>query len=460
MQHITYISQDDHYNLSLRYFEKNDDLLIEIPRYGTNKRTDDVYIAHLANDIARRKDQIKLITDSFRNHTRYKQIEIDGQIVVLENPVALLKRPDFANLEVALRDRKNEIRLKQAKLKRTAIKATAAIGSLVFAGAVIGMVAPQVKAALDKNPTLVETSDPSMSDKLQQIPEMTASQEVTPESAIPLSTTEEDQIETVPSMNQEEYVQPEPVVIPDEIEIGSDDVTYDATSQDMVTVSIPENDSATAEVSTSETNYIEFLENAYGMTENQIAEICNHQNLDMTTASFSSVQTAVSNVYWQNAGLFTPLEVSSSPADVEQEIYKAATAYGFTSDEEVATIIAISRLETGHYTSEKFHNLNNLGGVRDNSGNFIQYDTISQGAIGLAKSIARIKNNMIQNGTYNSSQSLATNIGPTFCPSNESVAPWAPTVDEIKNEMLSSGELTSIRTGQSQTTENQQGVMK
>ena len=261
-------------------------------------------------------------------------------------------------------------------------------------------------------------------------------------------------------MNQEEYVQPEPVVIPDEIEIGSDDVTYDATSQDMVTVSIPENDSAVAEVSTSETNYIEFLENAYGMTENQIAEICNHQNLDMTTASFSSVQTAVSNVYWQNAGLFTPLEVSSSPADVEQEIYKAATAYGFTSDEEVATIIAISRLETGHYTSEKFHNLNNLGGVRDNSGNFIQYDTISQGAIGLAKSIARIKNNMIQNGTYNSSQSLATNIGSTFCPSNESVAPWAPTVDEIKNEMLSSGELTSIRTGQSQTTENQQGVMK
>ena len=67
---------------------------------------------------------------------------------------------------------------------------------------------------------------------------------------------------------------------------------------------------------------------------------------------------------------------------------------------------------------------------------------------------------MIQNGTYNSSQSLATNIGSTFCPSNESVAPWAPTVDEIKNEMLSSGELTSIRTGQSQTTENQQGVMK
>ena len=225
MQHITYISQDDHYNLSLRYFEKNDDLLIEIPRYGTNKRADDVFIAHLANDIARRKDQIKLITDSFRNHTRYKQIAIDGQIVVLENPVALLKRPDFANLEVALRDRKNEIRLKQAKLKTAAIKATAAIGSLVFAGAVIGMVAPQVKAALDKNPTLVETSDPSMSDKLQQIPEMTASQEITRESAIPLSTTEEDQIETVSSMNQKEYVQPEPVVIPDEIEIGSDDVT-------------------------------------------------------------------------------------------------------------------------------------------------------------------------------------------------------------------------------------------
>ena len=98
-----------------------------------------------------------------------------------------------------------------------------------------------------------------MSDKLQQIPEMTTSQEITPESVIPLSTTEEDQIETVPSMNQEEYVQPEPVVIPDEIEIGSDDVTYDATSQDMVTVSIPENDSATAEVSTFDTNCIEFL---------------------------------------------------------------------------------------------------------------------------------------------------------------------------------------------------------
>ena len=42
----------------------------------------------------------------------------------------------------------------------------------------------------------------------------------------------------------------------------------------------------------------------------------------------------------------------------------------------------------------------------------------------------------------------------------ETFVPKMMTVDEIKNEMLSSGELTSIRTGQSQTTENQQGVMK
>ena len=460
MQHITYISQDEHNNLSLRYFEKNGDILIKIPRFGTDKRSDDLYISNLVNDIARRKEQIKFITDTFRNHTRYKQIAIDGQIVVLENPVVLLRRPDFANLEYALRNRKSEIRLKQAKLKRTANKATAVIGSLVFAGAVIGMVVPHVEAALDKNSTLIETSDSPMSDALQPIPEMTTSQEITPEAAIPSSTTEESQIEIVPNKNQADYVRPEPVMIPDEIEIDSDDVNYDTTLQDVITASIPEYNLATAEVDTPETNYIELLENAYGMTENQIKEICSHQNLNIETSSFSSLQTAVSNAYWQNTDLFTPLEVSSSPSEVEQEIYKAAIAYGFTSDEEIATIIAISRLETGHYTSEKFFDLNNLGGVRDNSGNFIQYNTISQGAIGLAKRIARIKNNMIQNGTYNSSQSLATNIGPTFCPSNESVAPWAPTVDEIKNKMLLSGELESISTGKFHTNENQQGAMR
>lgn len=460
MQQITYISQDAHYNLHLRYFEKNKDRLVEIPRFGTDKRKNDLYIARLANDIARRKDQIKFINDSFQNHTRYKQINIDGKVVVLENPTALLKRADFANLAVALNDQKRNLQIRKAKLQRKAIKATAIISTAIAVGTFIATATPYMQDMFQANAaseTTIEEAQPQLASSQDiestlttpntaPMPSETTSETTeTPDSSIDESVQEPAPVTTETEL-EDSYIQPEPVVIPDEVEVGTGDILDN-------TYEIPEEDSSYS------TDTLEFLGETYGMTEDQLEDIFQNRNIDVNTASFATMQSTVSDIYWSNPSIFTPLEVPASASDVERELYKAAMAYGFTNDDEIATIIAISRLETGNYTSAKFQNLNNLGGVRDSSGNFIQYNTISQGAIGLTKSIAKIKNNMIQNGTYNASQSLATNIGPTFCPSNESVAPWAPTVDNIKKEILSSGELSTIRDTENQPT-MQQGVMK
>lgn len=454
MQHITYISQDEHNNLRLRYFEKNKDMLIEIPRYGTDRWSDDAYIARLVNDIANRKDKIKYINDSFRNHTRYKQITIDGRTVVLENPVALLQRADFANLAISLRDKKNEMRLKEAKLTRRAIGAIAigsAIAALAISASKIGVPSFQINKASDTTATM-ESDESILSQNNNTI-------ETAP--TVEFSTIEDNKFQDLQNQNDEQLTtQPSPIVIPDDVQIDYS-VSHDVFSpEESITVTLPESESTNLiSNNVNEVNNLQLLSDTYGMTEDQILQICNSKNLDIKTSSFSSLQNAVSDVYWKNPEQFTPVDVSSTQKDIEQEIYKAAVAYNFTSDEEIATLIAISRLETGYYTSEKFCNLNNLGGVHINS-EFIQYNTIPQGAIGLVKTVSNLKNDMIQQGVYNYDQSLATNIGPQYCPSDQSEVPWAPEVDKIKNKMLSTGELMEIRNGQSQLSEKPQGVTR
>lgn len=438
---IIEISQDNHYCLHLSYAEKTKHGVVKIPRYGTDKRYDDIRIANLVNDMVKRKSEIKFVVDTFHNKKRYTQIAIDDQIIILKDPFQLFQRADFSELALTIRSRKSQLRLQQAKLKRTAIRGIAiGLTASVIAGAVISTAATlKVDASTNKEMFAIESRE--------------AINETEKENS---STLEEEKLENESSL---EEVLPEPVIIPDEINLNESD--YDASSEDNISNLI--DDSNTYSILSNDSyqnDNLEFLGSAYGMTESQIEQICNTYNLDAITSSFSSVQQVISDVYWQSPQMYAPIQISSDQNDVEKEICKAATAYGFTNDEEMATLIAISRLETGYYTSEKFRNLNNLAGVRDSSGKFIHYHNISQGAIGLVKSVSKIKNRMLQNGTYNENQTLACNIGPTFCPANESEAPWGPTVDGLKEKILTSGELQNIRQSVNSSNEQAQGVTR
>ena len=440
---IIEISQDDHYCLHLRYAEKNGKQIRKIPRYGTNKNYDDIRILNIIDDIINRKDEIKSITDTFSNKRRYTQIAIDDQIIVLENPYLLFQRADFANLSSVIKSRKKEINLQQAKLKRAIIRgiAVGVTASIITGGALATISTLSVDASTSDEITSIQSAETGESIEEKMV----------------LDSQNSDTLNQ--TYSQEEDVVPNPVVIPDEISI--EDINNDIYIQER-SLDPMSNDESPEDV--SENTYLnsdmEFLGLTYGMTQIQIEQICEIYGLDVASSSFSTIQEAISDTYWQNPKLYSPTFVSSDQNSVETEICKAAKAYGFTSDEEMATLLAISRLETGYYSSEKFKNLNNLAGVRDSMGNFIYYNNISQGAIGLAKTVANIKNRMIKNGTYNENITLASNIGPTFCPANESEAPWGPTVDNLKVKILNSGELQDIQLLVNNSDENKQGVAK
>lgn len=443
---IIEISQDDHYCLHLHYAEKTKHGVVKIPRYGADKKYDDIRITNLVNDMIKRKNEIKFVMDTFHNKKRYTQIVIDDRIIVLKDPFQLFQRADFSELALTVRSRKRQLRLQQAKLKRTAIRGIAiGLTTSVLAGGVISAIATlKVDASANQEISAVESDE--------------SREAITPIEQEISSVTSEDEKLGDESPLQEEVL-PEPVIIPDEINLNESD--YDIPSEDNASNSVDDSNTYTVLSNDSYQNdNLEFLGSAYGISESEIEQICNIYNLDAMTSSFSSVQEVISDAYWQSPQMYAPAEISADQNDVEKEICKAATAYGFTSDEEMATLIAISRLETGYYTSEKFRNLNNLAGVRDGSGNFIHYNNISQGAIGLVKSVSKIKGRMLQNGTYNENQTLACNIGPIFCPANESEAPWGQTVDGLKEKILTSGELQNIRQSVNYSNEQNQGVTR
>lgn len=103
--------------------------------------------------------------------------------------------------------------------------------------------------------------------------------------------------------------------------------------------------------------------------------------------------------------------------EYDQMIYEA------TKDTEIDPYlaIAISRLETGHYTSSAFINGHNFGGMTNSHG-VMSFDSIS---IGLEKYVNMLK------WYYKNGMDTPDKMRLTYCPPNED---WANIVSSIYNE--------------------------
>lgn len=112
-------------------------------------------------------------------------------------------------------------------------------------------------------------------------------------------------------------------------------------------------------------------------------------------------------------------------------IYNKANQLGM-SEREAIISIAISRWETGNYTSKAFKEKNNVGGMMCTSG-LIHYNSLDEG---ITKFLINLKNNYFAIGL-----DTIDKIKPKYCPDNADNDPnnlnqyWANGVKKIYNEL-------------------------
>lgn len=128
-------------------------------------------------------------------------------------------------------------------------------------------------------------------------------------------------------------------------------------------------------------------------------------------------------------------EVKQEPTcnydEVSCKIYNKAKELGM-NEEQAKITIAISRWETGNYTSSAFKNKNNVGGMMCSSG-LINYNSLDEGIHAFVKNL---KNNYFDIGL-----DTIDKIKPKYCPDNAGNDPnglnkyWLNGVKEIYNTL-------------------------
>lgn len=128
-------------------------------------------------------------------------------------------------------------------------------------------------------------------------------------------------------------------------------------------------------------------------------------------------------------------EVKQEPTcnydEVSCKIYNKAKELGM-NEEQAKITIAISRWETGNYTSSAFKNKNNVGGMMCSSG-LINYNSLDEGIHAFVKNL---KNNYFDIGL-----DTIDKIKPKYCPDNADNDPnglnkyWLNGVKEIYNTL-------------------------
>lgn len=102
------------------------------------------------------------------------------------------------------------------------------------------------------------------------------------------------------------------------------------------------------------------------------------------------------------------------------------------NEEQILISIAISKWETGNYTSKLFKENNNVGGMYCN-GNFIKYDSLEEG---IEKFLINLKSNYFDIGL-----DTIEKIQPKYCPIGAENDPnglnknWIPGVTKFYNEL-------------------------
>lgn len=115
--------------------------------------------------------------------------------------------------------------------------------------------------------------------------------------------------------------------------------------------------------------------------------------------------------------------------EIECSIYNKAIEIGMTEEQALITI-AISKHETGNWTSKAFKNKNNFGGVMCNSG-LKNYSTYEEGLTGFV--------NLLKNRYFDKGLDTIEKIGAVYCPVGASNDPtgvnqyWIPNVTSYYN---------------------------
>ena len=117
-------------------------------------------------------------------------------------------------------------------------------------------------------------------------------------------------------------------------------------------------------------------------------------------------------------------------SDIECKIYDKAIEVGLTK-EQAYILLAISKHETGRWTSNAFVNKNNLGGIMGRDGLRV-YDTLDEGIEAFA--------NLLKRRYFEQGLDTIEKIQPVYCPIGASNDPynknqyWLSSVTQFYNE--------------------------
>ena len=128
------------------------------------------------------------------------------------------------------------------------------------------------------------------------------------------------------------------------------------------------------------------------------------------------------------------LKIIASLNDIEKNIYNKSIESELTHEQAIL-IIAISRHETGNWTSNLYKNNNNFGGLYNgNEGKFYSYNSKEEGLQAFV--------NLLKNNYFGKGLDTIEKIGAKYCPigaSNDSTGinvNWVPRVNQYYNEYL------------------------
>lgn len=118
--------------------------------------------------------------------------------------------------------------------------------------------------------------------------------------------------------------------------------------------------------------------------------------------------------------------------NIEKDIYNKSIATGL-KHEQAILVIAISKHETGRWTSKAFKNMNNFGGIMCSTG-LKSYNSYNEGLDAFVK--------LLKNYYFNKGLNTIEKIGAIYCPIGASNDPagvnkhWIPNVTKYYNNYL------------------------
>ena len=128
------------------------------------------------------------------------------------------------------------------------------------------------------------------------------------------------------------------------------------------------------------------------------------------------------------------LKIIANLNDIEKSIYNKSIENELTHEQAIL-LVAISRHETGNWTSSLYKNNNNFGGLYNgNEGKFFYYNSKEEGLQAFV--------NLLKNNYFGKGLDTIEKIGAKYCPigaSNDSTGinvNWVPRVNQYYNDYL------------------------